>query len=102
MNDNQLLISSYINLYKKLFPSGKHISWAIFWKRMYQNSVSDVGNSPSEIRHHYAQALSQALGSLAQSDPLVKKFLSTLPLRYSKTVLSWPPLPEELEELMTD
>lgn len=101
--DNQGQASTYLEsilvLHQNLAPGA---NWTIFWKAFFEHQLPPPEPNKDKFISIHCKLLSGSLGTLGKGHPLVKKFLSELPLRYSKTTFDWPPTPEQIKELMTD
>lgn len=93
------LLTSFINLYS--LSRSRNKPWPVFWKSYFQNHPLPQPTLPDFIANQ-TSLLSDCLNTLGKDHPLIRKFVSSLPLRLSKTILSFPTTPEMIRELMTD
>lgn len=78
-------------------------NWQKFWKEYHSSRLSIQENELEDFINSQCHSIAGAMALLGKDNPSVKGFLSILPLRYSKAILSWPnPTPEEVRLLMTD
>ena len=94
------VLASFTSLFLSLSPSPH--SWAQFWKDFSLHRPPFLSQVPDSLTTDYSRLLCLSLTTLGQDHPATRKFLSTVPLRYSKTVFFWPPTSDMMQELTTD
>ena len=103
MNDRQRAESDLRNIINIYLLMGPHDSWNHFWKTFYSQRIGNQQKNIDEFINSQTKDISQILLLLGKDNSDVKEFLSVLPLRFSRAILSWPnPTAEEIHLLMTD
>lgn len=97
--DNQGFLKSILTIYKL---SGPGNNWSDFWKKWFAKRLPNQEESIDQFILSNCETITHSLTILGKNDPTVKEFLSILPLRYSKTILVWPPTTEQIKDLLTE
>jgi hypothetical protein len=102
MEDQRYAVTYLNNLCTLYHLSGDSPTWHDFWE--FYNTKNRLTAKPDLDNYISEQCsyIAKALVILGKDHFITNQFLSRLPLKHSKTILSWPPTPEQIKELMTD
>ena len=100
--DNHADAITYLESIISIYKCSGATNWTSFWEKYYSKRLSFQENDLNDFINGRCQEITQFLTELGQEHATTKKFLTELPLRLSKVILSWPPTTEQIKTLMSD